>query len=138
MSTPSTATAPPAARRRFGWGWLRTLGPFIGLGIVVLFFAFMTGAPERYLSITNLPVVLGERARRHLPAAAVDAGCAGRVAGGGARAHHDPGAAQYRLRTARVRARLERSRGARVRHRGETAQGHDLRLRRTVLRLSRR
>ena len=36
------------------------LGPFLGLALVVLFFAFASGAPERYLSANNLRVVLAQ------------------------------------------------------------------------------
>ena len=35
-------------------------GPFVGLALVVLFFAFASGAPERYLSANNLRVVLAQ------------------------------------------------------------------------------
>jgi len=35
-------------------------GPFLGLALVVLFFAFASGAPERYLSANNLRVVLAQ------------------------------------------------------------------------------
>ena len=40
--------------------WLRTLGPFAGLGLVVLIFALLTGSPEKYLSISNLRIVLSQ------------------------------------------------------------------------------
>ncbi len=40
--------------------WLRTLGPFAGLGLVVLIFAMLTGSPEKYLSIPNLRIVLSQ------------------------------------------------------------------------------
>jgi ribose transport system permease protein len=35
-------------------------GPFLGLALVVLFFALASGAPERYLSTNNLRVVLAQ------------------------------------------------------------------------------
>jgi ribose transport system permease protein len=38
----------------------RRLGPFIGLALVILVFAVLTGAPDRYLSLTNLRVVLAQ------------------------------------------------------------------------------
>jgi len=40
--------------------WSHVLGPLFGLLGVTLFFALLTGAPERYLSITNLRVVLAQ------------------------------------------------------------------------------
>jgi len=40
--------------------WLRTLGPFAGLGLVVLIFALLTGSPGKYLSISNLRIVLSQ------------------------------------------------------------------------------
>ena len=36
------------------------LGPFLGLALVVVFFAIASGAPERYLSANNLRVVLAQ------------------------------------------------------------------------------
>jgi ribose transport system permease protein len=36
------------------------LGPFVGLALVILFFALASGAPERYLSAHNLRVVLAQ------------------------------------------------------------------------------
>jgi len=36
------------------------LGPFLGLLLVVAFFAFASGAPDRYLSANNLRVVLAQ------------------------------------------------------------------------------
>jgi ribose transport system permease protein len=36
------------------------LGPFVGLVLVILFFAVASGAPERYLSANNLRVVLAQ------------------------------------------------------------------------------
>src|SRR2546430_260598 len=39
---------------------LRRLGPFAGLLLVVLVFAILSGAPDRYLSLNNLRVVLAQ------------------------------------------------------------------------------
>ena len=39
---------------------LFSLGPFVGLVLVVVFFAVASGAPERYLSAHNLRVVLAQ------------------------------------------------------------------------------
>ncbi len=41
-------------------GRLSRLGPLLGLLLVVAFFAFASGAPERYLSANNLRVVLAQ------------------------------------------------------------------------------
>ncbi|MGE5124774.1 MAG: ABC transporter permease, partial [Betaproteobacteria bacterium] len=41
-------------------GRLSRLGPFLGLLLVVAFFALASGAPERYLSANNLRVVLAQ------------------------------------------------------------------------------
>jgi len=40
--------------------WLAVLGPFIGLALVIVLFALMSGSPERYLSANNLRVVLAQ------------------------------------------------------------------------------
>jgi len=40
--------------------WANVLGPFLGLIAIVTLFAILTGAPERYLSTTNLRVVLAQ------------------------------------------------------------------------------
>jgi len=40
--------------------WLRLFAPFIGLVLVILIFAILTGAPERYLSIPNLRIILSQ------------------------------------------------------------------------------
>jgi ribose transport system permease protein len=45
-----------AARKR----WIARLGPLLGLAGVVALFAFLVGSPERYLSATNLRVVLAQ------------------------------------------------------------------------------
>lgn len=39
---------------------LRTLGPFVGLALVVLLFALLTGSPERFLSLPNLRIVMSQ------------------------------------------------------------------------------
>jgi ribose transport system permease protein len=38
----------------------RRLGPFFGLAFVILMFALLSGAPDRYLSLNNLRVVLAQ------------------------------------------------------------------------------
>src|SRR5436190_4297005 len=38
----------------------RLLAPFIGLALVVLTFAVLTGAPEQYLSVPNVRIVLAQ------------------------------------------------------------------------------
>lgn len=43
-----------------GWRWVVRLGPFLGLALVILAFAFLTGSPERYLSPFNLRVILSQ------------------------------------------------------------------------------
>ncbi len=40
--------------------WLRRLGPFVGLVLVIAVFAVLTNAPERYLSPANLRIVLAQ------------------------------------------------------------------------------
>jgi ribose transport system permease protein len=40
--------------------WIHVLGPLLGLVAVAVFFALLTGSPERYLSMTNLRVVLAQ------------------------------------------------------------------------------
>ena len=40
--------------------WIHVLGPLLGLIGVAVFFALLTGSPERYLSMTNLRVVLAQ------------------------------------------------------------------------------
>jgi ribose transport system permease protein len=49
-----------AARPNFFSRWLTFLGPFLGLAIVVLFFAVLTGNPENYLSPFNISIVLSQ------------------------------------------------------------------------------
>jgi ribose transport system permease protein len=43
-----------------GKRWLVRLGPLLGLAGVVVFFAVLIGSPERYLSATNLRVILAQ------------------------------------------------------------------------------
>jgi len=43
-----------------GKSWVIRLGPLLGLAGVVIFFAVLTGSPERYLSATNLRVILAQ------------------------------------------------------------------------------
>ncbi|MBI3405430.1 MAG: ABC transporter permease [Acidobacteria bacterium] len=45
--------------QRSGSHW-QALAPFIGLALVVFAFALLSGAPDRYLSLTNLRVVLAQ------------------------------------------------------------------------------
>ncbi len=52
---PPTLSSPSELRQR-----LVRLGPFLGLALVVLFFAIASGAPDRYLSTNNLRVVLAQ------------------------------------------------------------------------------
>jgi ribose transport system permease protein len=54
---PQTIGAPrdPLLKR-----WLSVLGPFAGLFLVILIFAVMTGAPEKYLSPFNIRIVLSQ------------------------------------------------------------------------------
>jgi ribose transport system permease protein len=40
--------------------WLTRLGPFLGLALVILIFALLTESPERYLSGSNLRIVLSQ------------------------------------------------------------------------------
>jgi ribose transport system permease protein len=40
--------------------WLTILGPFLGLALVILFFAVLTGSPEKYLSPFNIRIVLSQ------------------------------------------------------------------------------
>jgi len=40
--------------------WFHVVGPLLGLIGVAVFFALLTGSPERYLSMTNLRVVLAQ------------------------------------------------------------------------------
>lgn len=64
MST-RTADTPAVLESRTGQpsayrAWMIRLGPFLGLALVVLTFAILTGSPERYLSPFNLRVVLSQ------------------------------------------------------------------------------
>src|SRR5882724_904207 len=59
----STTTSIPTAvvtvsSRSAAHGWLRALGPFLGLAVVIIFFAVISGNPGRYLSANNLRIVL--------------------------------------------------------------------------------
>lgn len=40
--------------------WLTILGPFLGLFVVILLFALLTGSPEKYLSLFNIRIVLSQ------------------------------------------------------------------------------
>jgi ribose transport system permease protein len=51
----STASMPKLMRI-----WLRRLGPFLGLALVIAVFAVLTNAPEHYLAPANLRIVLAQ------------------------------------------------------------------------------
>src|ERR1043166_1902691 len=50
-----TISSPSVAR-----SWLNRLAPFFGLLLVILVFAILIGAPEKYLSLKNLRTVLAQ------------------------------------------------------------------------------
>jgi len=54
LQSAQTATVKPLA------AWLRTFAPFVGLLLVIVVFAALSGAPERYLSIPNLRIILAQ------------------------------------------------------------------------------
>ncbi len=60
MPAVAEATTAPAvaARPRAARAWLTRLGPFLGLGLVVLTFALLSGDAARFLSPFNLRIVL--------------------------------------------------------------------------------
>jgi len=61
MNTPAVATAPAIAgenQRSAFRRWVRALGPYLGLVLVIAVFAIMSGNPARYLSILNVRIVL--------------------------------------------------------------------------------
>lgn len=58
-SAPPTRMDSPDQAGRYSV-WLIRLGPFLGLALVILSFAFLTGSPERYLSSFNLRIVLSQ------------------------------------------------------------------------------
>jgi ribose transport system permease protein len=62
VSLERTSDAPSETTRRTksASGYLRALSPLLGLAAVVLVFALLSGAPERYLSLNNLRVVLAQ------------------------------------------------------------------------------
>ena len=64
MNSRTVGAAPPLTDGSDALGsyrtWLVRLGPFLGLLVVILSFAFMTGSPERYLSPFNLRIVLSQ------------------------------------------------------------------------------
>lgn len=47
-------------RQNFFSKWLMILGQFLGLALVILIFAFLTGSPEKYLSPFNVRIVLSQ------------------------------------------------------------------------------
>jgi ribose transport system permease protein len=50
----------PAPQRSVLRAWLTTLGPFVGLALVILVFAVLTGSPEKYLSPFNIRIILSQ------------------------------------------------------------------------------
>src|SRR5690554_3296539 len=66
MNGPVATEAPPAPldtrgrQTRARRVWLTRLGPFLGLALVILTFAILTGSPDRYLSPFNLRIVLSQ------------------------------------------------------------------------------
>src|SRR5262249_13421662 len=54
-NTDWTISSPSLART-----WLNRLAPFLGLLLVILVFAILIGAPEKYLSLKNLRTVLAQ------------------------------------------------------------------------------
>src|SRR5215510_10190776 len=54
-NTDWTISSPSLAR-----SWLNRLAPFLGLLLVILVFAILIGAPEKYLSLKNLRTVLAQ------------------------------------------------------------------------------
>src|ERR1700730_9238350 len=40
--------------------WLRILGPFLGLALVICIFAALSDNPGRYLSLSNLRIILAQ------------------------------------------------------------------------------
>lgn len=58
--TTENSTISDELRPNFFRQWLTILGPFLGLALVILFFAVMTGSPEKYLSPFNIRIVLSQ------------------------------------------------------------------------------
>src|SRR2546423_10934630 len=46
--------------RAMARNWLNRLAPFLGLILVIVVFAVLIGAPEKYLSLKNLRTVLAQ------------------------------------------------------------------------------
>ena len=40
--------------------WIASIGPFLGLALVLSIFALLSDSPERYLSFQNLRIVLAQ------------------------------------------------------------------------------
>ena len=59
MAAASTTT-PRGPHTRSWRRWLQMAGPFVGLALVILFFAVVTGSPASFLSSANLRVVLAQ------------------------------------------------------------------------------
>jgi ribose transport system permease protein len=60
MITDISAEKTPLAMPSFFRLWLRRLGPFVGLALVIGIFTLLTAAPERYLAPANLRIVLAQ------------------------------------------------------------------------------
>ena len=60
MSSPLAAPVQVDVPRTRKVEYLRSLGPVVGLVAVIMGFALLSGAPERYLSLNNLRVVLAQ------------------------------------------------------------------------------
>ncbi len=58
--TTETSKNSDELRPNFFKKWLTILGPFLGLALVILFFAVLTGSPEKYLSPFNIRIVLSQ------------------------------------------------------------------------------
>lgn len=55
-----TSTISTLPHQNFFSKWLMILGQFLGLALVILIFAFLTGSPEKYLSPFNVRIVLSQ------------------------------------------------------------------------------
>src|SRR5215470_2446680 len=55
-----TKTDWPIVNSSFARNWLNRLAPFLGLVLVIVVFAILIGAPEKYLSLKNLRTVLAQ------------------------------------------------------------------------------
>src|SRR5438270_13612673 len=55
-----TNTDWPISSAAVARAWLNRLAPFLGLALVIIVFAILIGAPEKYLSLKNLRTVLAQ------------------------------------------------------------------------------